>query len=115
VIPFAPAWSEHLRDRQWVVSQGDGRGPIWSPEGDKLFFVDQNSDLLAVDIDTTGDSFIFSAPRVLFRTPWDMGGSYGVTPARVGGGNHFHFVDSGAEDDEPLAVLINWASLLHRP
>ena len=115
VIPFAPAWPEHLHDRQWVISQGNGVGPRWSPEGDKLFFLNQDADLLAVDVDTTGDSFVFSAPSVLFRTPWDMGRSYAVTPARVGGGNHFHFVDSGTKDNTPISVILNWMSLLDLP
>ncbi|MEL7474542.1 MAG: hypothetical protein AAGK04_14595, partial [Planctomycetota bacterium] len=112
VIPFAPAWPEHLRDRQWVVSQGNGVGPLWSPEGDKLFFLDQDADLWVVDVDTTGDSFVFSAPRVLFRTPWDLGRTYAVTPARVGGGNHFHFVDSAVKNTTPIEVILRWQRLL---
>ncbi len=112
VIPFAPAWPEHLRDRQWVISQVSGIHPRWSPEGDELFYVDQDADLWAVDVNTTGDSFVFSVPRVLFRTPWDVGRSFAPTPARVGGGNHFHFVDSGTEGDTPIAVILRWQRLL---
>ncbi len=112
VIPFAPAWPEHLRDRQWVISQGSGIHPRWSPEGDELFYVDQDADLWAVQVETTGESFVFSPPRLLFRTPWDVGRSYAPTPAEVGGDNLFHFVDSGARSETPIAVMLNWTSLV---
>ncbi len=117
VIPFAPAWPEHLRDRAWMISEGTGIHPRWSPEGDELFFIDQNADLLAIDVDTTGESFVFSSPRVLFRTPWDrgQGGTYAPTPNRVGGGNHFHFVDSGIKGETPIAVILGWTSLVDQP
>ncbi len=115
VIPFAPAWPEHLRDRQWVISEGSGIHPRWDPAGDELFFVDQNADLLAVDVDTTGESFVSSSPRVLFRSPWDVGRSFAATPNRVGGGNHFHFVDSSSEGETPISVILSWPSLLDRP
>ncbi|MGP1273493.1 MAG: protein kinase domain-containing protein [Phycisphaerales bacterium] len=115
VIPFAPAWPEHLRERQWVISEDTGNQPRWDTAGDELFFVDQNADLLAVDVDTTGESFVFSSPRVLFRSPWDVGRSFAATPNRVGGGNHFHFVDSSSEGETPISVILNWTSLLSRP
>ena len=115
VIPFAPAWPAHLRDRQWIISEGTGIQPRWDPAGDELFFVDQNADLLAVDVDTTGESFVFSTPRVLFRSPWDLGRSFDPTPNRVSGGNHFHFVDSSSEGETPISVILNWTSLLDQP
>ena len=114
VVPFAPAWPEDMRDRRWVVSQGSGLMPRWSPEGDELYYIDEDATLLAVDVETGGDSFVFSAARALFRSPWDIGRTYDPSPAPAGGDNQFVFVDSGGENETPIAVVLNWPSLLGR-
>ncbi|MGP1273758.1 MAG: TolB family protein, partial [Phycisphaerales bacterium] len=115
VIPFAPAWPEHLRDRRWVVSQGISHMPRWSPEGDELFYIDPDGRLMGVDVETLGDSIAFSVPRMMFQTPWDIGRNYEVFPEGVGRDNHFLFVDSASNNDVGISVILNWASLLSRP
>lgn len=112
VIPFAPAWPEQARDRMWVVSEGGGIMPRWAPEGDELFFIDQDARLLAVDVDLSGDSFNASAPRVLFQTEWDVGRLYDPTPRLSGGDRRFFFVDLGDESQKPLRLLLNWHHLI---
>ncbi|MFI4896806.1 MAG: TolB family protein [Phycisphaerales bacterium JB059] len=64
-ILFAPAWPEHLHDREWIGSEETGIEPHWSPEGDGIFFIEQKADLLAVAVDTTGETFVFASPRVV--------------------------------------------------
>jgi dipeptidyl aminopeptidase/acylaminoacyl peptidase len=112
VIPFAPAWPEHLRNRRWVVSQGISHVPRWSPEGDELFYVDQDGRLMGVDVENAGDSIAFSAPRMMFQTPWDIGRNYDVFPEGVGRDNHFAFVDATAENQTGISVVLNWRALL---
>ncbi|MCA9253766.1 MAG: protein kinase [Phycisphaerales bacterium] len=113
VIPFAPAWPEHLQDRSWVVSQGISHMPRWSPEGDELFFVDQDGRLMGVDVEFVGDSIAFSVPRMMFQTPWDIGRNYDVFPEGVGRDNHFVFVDVTRKNEVGLSVVLNWPILLN--
>jgi eukaryotic-like serine/threonine-protein kinase len=112
VIPFAPAWPEPLRDRRWIVSQGVSYVPRWSPEGDELFFIDEDGRLMSVDVQSTGDSIAFSAPRMLFQTSWDIGQTYDVFPEGVGRDNHFAFVNSTSENEKRIHVVLNWKALL---
>ena len=112
VIPFAPAWPEHLRKRRWVVSQGISYMPRWSPEGDELFYLDRDGRLISIDVESTDDSIAFSAPRIMFQTPWDIGRNYDVFPEGIGRDNHFVFVDSASDGGKRIHVVLNWMALL---
>jgi serine/threonine protein kinase len=114
VIPFAPAWPEHQRDRRWVVSQGISHMPRWSREGDKLFYIDDNGRMMSVDVESEEDSIAFSAPRMLFQTPWDMGRNYDVFPKEVGFGTHFAFIDVASKNETRIHVVLNWQAMLAR-
>lgn len=112
VIPFAPAWPEAQRDRRWLISENGGRQARWSREGDRLFYITDASVLVALDVDPTGETFQFSAPRALFQSPWDVGRDFEPSPNNDKGVPSFFFVDSAEKWDAPIATVLNWPSLL---
>jgi len=114
VIPFAPAWPERTDHRKWLVSDNGGRLPEWSPEGDELFYIADDSLLVSVDVATDNDTFAFSSSRTLFPPPWDVGRTYGVTPKRQNGPNSFVFLDGSEETHAPISIILNWQSRLER-
>lgn len=112
VVPFAPAWPEGTLDRRWLVSENGGSQPRWSADGDQLFYITGASILVAIDVDTSGESFQFSGPRALFQSPWDVGRDYEPTPDRLTGECDFLFVNSAEKWDAPIAAILNWRTLL---
>jgi eukaryotic-like serine/threonine-protein kinase len=112
VIPFAPAWPERQRQRKWLVADNGGHMPRWSLESDELFFVTETGTLIAVDIEATADEFSFSVPRVLFQTPWRLGGTYDPTPDAAENPNSFVFIDSDPGPEASISLILNWQALL---
>ena len=95
------------------MSENGGSLPRWSREGDQLFYITEASVLVALDVDTSGDTFSFSPPRALFQCPWDIGRNYDVTPRQQRGGQPtFMFLDSLENRDAPASVILNWQTLL---
>jgi hypothetical protein len=111
---------------KWQISAGGGMNPRWRADGKELFYLAPNGDLMAVDVDTTGDVFTSAAPRVLFATgipqpdrdaPWDY--FFDVTAD----GQKFLLNEPvpGASKppaqpdvrELPLHVIVNWSAGLH--
>jgi Tol biopolymer transport system component len=111
VIPFAPAWPDGQAGRRWLVSGNGGRLPRWSGDGQELYYISDSAILIELQVDTSGDAFVFSSPRALFQTPYDTGRNYDVMPKRSDQGL-FVFMDSGEDRDAPAALILNWTSLL---
>lgn len=63
-------------------------------------------------MEQTDESLSFSAPRMMFQTPWDIGRTYEVFPEGVGRDNHFLFVDAARQNDTQLHAVLNWTRLL---
>jgi dipeptidyl aminopeptidase/acylaminoacyl peptidase len=63
----------------WQISSEDSRAPRWSKDGKKLYYVADGSRLMATDVTTSGTSFAFSNPRLLFETVDFFHGGYDVT------------------------------------
>ncbi len=97
-------------DRNNIISV-----PRCSPEGDELFFVTATGTLVAVDVEATADAFSFSAPRVLFQSPWRLGGSYDPAPDSEESPNAFIFLDREPPPEAPISLILNWQSLLPAP
>lgn len=111
VVPFAPAWPESARGRRWQVSVEGGFTPVWSPEGNELFYIDRDTrDLVALDIDTTGDVFTINGTERLFPTRFETGIEYRATPSGDGTGKStsFLFVDTRQSDEKPISIILNW-------
>ena len=112
VVPFAPAWPDGGTDRRWVVSQGGGIMPSWGPEGDELFYIDLEGNLMSVSVELSGETFVHAPPRPLFDTSWEIGRRYDVIPEGAGAGGRFLFMDMSNQDQASISVLLNWERLV---
>jgi Tol biopolymer transport system component/predicted Ser/Thr protein kinase len=48
---------------KWVISSGSGRGPKWSRDGRQIFYGTTAGNLMVVDCQAQGDSFVAGKPR----------------------------------------------------
>ena len=106
-------------DGKWQVSTAGGGSPVWSPDGQELFYRESTSSLMAVRVDTE-PSFKYDTPdRVLSFAGYyfpSQGRDYDISPE----GQRFVFLRSpGAqlsEDAGPPQVIViqNWFEELTR-
>ena len=94
---------------KWRISGGSGNefGPVWSPDGESLYYV-SGTNLMKVDVSTEG-TFSYGQPTVLFTWPYDRGdffqGGYDIHPD----GNRFLVVqDGGAGGFGDTYIVTNW-------
>jgi Tol biopolymer transport system component len=56
---------------QWQISTAAGFAPQWSADGSELYWLTQDNDLMAVDIDVSGDApIVVGTPQPLFEVPF---------------------------------------------
>ena len=107
-------------DRQWQVSTGGGRTPIWARNGKELFYLGLDGALLRVGVEASGATFNAGTPTKLldgryFTTgPGAAGQSYDVSPD----GQRFLMIkapDADATAALPsLIVVRHWTEELKR-
>jgi len=93
------------------VSSAGGCQPLWRKDGKELFYLDLHGKLMSVNV-TTGATFDAGSPTPLFQT------SVIVNPivdqyAATGDGRRF-ILASPVGEEEPVTVIVNWASGLKR-
>jgi hypothetical protein len=112
VIAFGPGWEGVPPEGRWLVSEDLGYEPRWSPSGDELFYMTSTGMLVAVDVDTSGESFSFSSPEELFQTPWNLDRTYDPVPDEENKTASFVFLDSDDAVAGPISVILGWQALL---
>jgi dipeptidyl aminopeptidase/acylaminoacyl peptidase len=90
------------------VSVDGGSSPLWSPNGNDLYYVEKASQLARVSIDLRASPPDIGRPQKILegRYVWDRYGNYDITPD----GQGFVFIRRTDDSDPPatLRVLINW-------
>jgi Tol biopolymer transport system component len=111
VRPFPPDGSVGAGGPKWLISSGPGLSPRWSPEGRQLFYVSQNLQMMAVEIDTrTGvlagkPHRLFGLPLTALSGPSGPNVEWDLAPD----GRRFLFaVVPGGTRAVPFTVLVNW-------
>jgi serine/threonine protein kinase/Tol biopolymer transport system component len=110
-----------VRQGQWQVTTRGGYDPRWRGDGRELYYMSPEGDLMAVDVQP-GDAFETGAPRKLFSTAIAVTGNatsaeplYNVS----GDGERFLITEplsgqstpgTSSAPEEPLHVIVNWAS-----
>ena len=99
---------------KWQVSTGGGLSAKWRRDGKELFFLDLSDNLVAVDVNTLGNTVRLGTPHVLFHATGGQAlqqGAYDVTAD----GKKF-IVDSGDinEESQPLTLVQNWTAELRK-
>ena len=95
---------------KWLVSTSGGLSPRWRRDGKELFFLDLSDNVVAVDVNTLGNTVRLGTPHVLFHA---TGGqalqqrAYDVT----GDGKKFIISSVDAnEESQPLTLVQNWTA-----
>ena len=92
-------------DGRLQVSNYGGEEPVWSPEGDRLYY--RNGDKWMAAPIQVDQEFSFGVPRLLFEGPYFncWGRSYAVAP------DTGHFLVIGGQMEEAPAqftIVLNW-------
>jgi eukaryotic-like serine/threonine-protein kinase len=98
---------------KWQASTNGGVIPSWRREGKELFFLDPADNVMAVDVDTSGNTVRMGTPHALFHAPGiqSQQGPYTVTAD----GKKF-LINSGdvKEESQPFTLVQNWPAELKK-
>ena len=103
---FVATFPEFLQRRQ--VSVGGGSQPLWSRDGQELFYLKPDGTLMSVEVDLGGE-IETGEPAALFPTGIAVNpirNQYCVTPD----GQRFLTIEP--EENEEIHVIVNWPALL---
>ncbi len=78
--------------------------PCWRADGKELFYISAGGDLVAVAVNSDGDTFEVGASTPLFQTSYEAGKSYDVTPD----GQTFFMNEVTMNVDTPISIIVNW-------
>ena len=53
---------------KWQISRQGGSEPHWRGDGRELYYLAPNGDLMAIDVDSDGETFMSGTPHTLFAT-----------------------------------------------
>jgi hypothetical protein len=98
---------------KWQVSTSGGINAHWRRDGKELFFLDAASNVMAVDVDSSGSAVRLGVPHALFPAAGVRrnGGPYDVSAD----GKRF-LINSGdvKESGEPMTLVQNWPAELKK-
>ncbi|MBV9501257.1 MAG: PD40 domain-containing protein [Acidobacteriaceae bacterium] len=89
------------------VSNGGGVGARWRKDGNELFFLSLENELMSLDV-KRGAALTTGVPRILFKTPFAVDSSYQYSV--TGNGKRFIFNEPVKEASQPFTVVLNWAA-----
>lgn len=105
----------NVQDRKWSISSTGGSTPVWSRDGRELFFLDGETHLSRVTVQT-GSRFDASRPERVLEQPFFSLGrdrrSYDVSAD----GSRFLMIEEIQDGDKPreIQVVLNWLDEVER-
>jgi eukaryotic-like serine/threonine-protein kinase len=98
---------------KWQVSSNGGATPKWRRDGKELFFLDPLDNMVAVDVNASGNAPKLGAPRTLFQA---VGIQRDFGPYDVSADGKKFLINSGnlKEGTEPVTLVLNWPAELKR-
>jgi eukaryotic-like serine/threonine-protein kinase len=98
---------------KWQVSSNGGMTPKWRHDGKELFFLDPQDNIVAVDVNTSGNAVKLGAPHTLFQA---VGIQRDYGPYDVTADGKKFLINSGnlKEGTEPLTMVQNWPAELKK-
>jgi serine/threonine-protein kinase len=98
---------------RWLVSSGGGTEPVWSSDGEELFYRNGNQ-MIAVPVQATS-TFSMGIPRVLFERALKTGLYNELTYDVTDDGQRFLMIEQRLElVPNHLQVVLNWDEELRR-
>jgi serine/threonine protein kinase len=105
-----PGSSDTAASGQWQVSTAGGIFPAWSADGSELYYLNPEGALMAVTVDTSGDTPVLGEPERLFETHV-LGGGTDRAQGRqydVGPDGRFLINIELDSDVEPITLIQNF-------
>jgi hypothetical protein len=97
---------------KFQVSTGGGITPSWRRDGEELFFLTLDGELMAVDMKSKGSTLETGAVRQLFQTHRvTVSGPQYDFPANA---ERFIVASAGEGDSSPITLVVNWTAVLHK-
>jgi serine/threonine protein kinase len=98
---------------KWQVSSNGGTTPKWRRDSKELFFLDPQDNIVAVDVNTSGNAVKLGAPHTLFQA---VGIQRDFGPYDVTADGKKFLINSGnlKEGTEPLTLVQEWPSELKK-
>ncbi len=98
---------------KWQVASNGGTTPKWRRDGKELFFLDPLDNMVAVDVNTSGNAVKLGAPHALFQV---VGIQRDFGPYDVSADGKKFLINSGnlKEGMEPLTLVQNWPAELKK-
>src|ERR1700722_4617571 len=92
---------------KWQVASNGGTTPKWRRDGKELFFLDPQDNIVAVDVNTSGNAVKLGSPRTLFQS---VGIQRDFGPYDVTADGKKFLIKSGnrKEDSEAITLAQNW-------
>jgi len=99
---------------KWQISTTGGREPIWRRDGKALFYWAGNHEITEVQVSIQGEQFQVNAVQPLFKVAMPLvpmsSPTYDVTPD----GKRLIVNALQSEEEQPLTLVTNWTSLVHK-
>jgi serine/threonine protein kinase len=116
VVPFMPGWDDERAsgdpvpdpEARWRISLAGGDLARWGKGINELYYVSSSNSLIAVDWETTGNTFTFDAGKPLFDMPLESGIDYDSQR----NGLSFVLNTRSSVTGSPLHLVQNWQQLL---
>jgi len=98
---------------KWEVSVNGGSMPKWRRDGKELFFLDPADNLMAVEVNTSGNTIQTGTPHLLFRP---VGLQSQLGPYTVTADGKRFLINGGnvKEENQPFVLVQNWAHQLKK-
>ena len=98
---------------KWQVSSNGGTAAKWRRDGKELFFLDPSDNIVAVDVNTSGNAVKLGAPHTLFQA---VGIQRDFGPYDVTADGKKFLINSGnlKEGTEPVTLVQNWPAELKK-
>jgi len=98
---------------KWQVASNGGTTPKWRRDGKEMFFLDPQDNIVAVDVNTSGNAVKLGAPHTLFQA---VGIQRDFGPYDVTADVKKFLINSGnlKEGTEPVTLVQNWPAELKK-
>jgi Tol biopolymer transport system component len=95
--------------RKWQISESSGSYYYWRADGREIVYVQNDGQLVAVEVDPSGDTFVIGRSRRLFQTAApEIGGAF-FTPTP----DFQRFLSAGSQDQQAsslIRLVVNWTA-----
>jgi Tol biopolymer transport system component len=99
-----------------IVSTGGGKLPVWRRDGNELFFIAADGQMMATSVKTDGTEFQFEAPKPLFKTRMfaSEGANFREYDVSPDGQRFLIGTLIGDTKAPPPIMILNWTALLKK-